>query len=287
MHSAEAGYLCPEASAMRHALRPMSAAASSAKDTVLAVDADVFFKSMCNRGGKDGIPVLRNNVSRKNQGQVTMRVCEISELSDEERPGVIEALDHWSDYAQRVTHQWRVDEIIADLKRAESGKEVPLNGDLRRTYIAISSPEVNGKEKVDVEGFVIVKEFDGDTWVACWEIKPDNRDEEPRFIGIGRQLLCYAVHRELGTRYEIGFDLDTEDELRAEGLRPNIIYEDTYLVDYVRRRIRKTLKILEDAPDTDIHAKALLILLRATQVKTDASDPVIDSIVHTAIASAA
>ena len=257
-------------------LRPIATAIAGKGDTIMlpmGASADDFFSSFYDKDGIDGFPVLRNNVPGKEKGQVVLRVCEISELSDSERPDIIEALMSWFGYGPRVIHQWRVDEIISDLIRAESLKGVPLNDDGRRTYIAISDPDVNGKYKIDIEGFVIVKEFDNDTWVACWEIKPDNRDEEHkpygmpktaeyaksherRFIGVGRQLLCYAVHRELKTRKEIGFDLTAEDELKAEGLRGNFIYEENDLADYIRRHIIKTHEILRAASVPDRSPKA-------------------------------
>jgi len=266
------------------ALRPMSTTIDNNRQKIMLpidLSADDFFSAFHSEDGKDGITVLRNNVLGKSRGQTTMRVCEISELSDSERPDIIEAFESWSSYGRRVRHQWRIDEIISDLKRANSRTSDPLNDDLRRTYIAISNSEVNGKKRINIEGFVIAKEFDYTTWIACWEIKPDNRGEEHesykvaktanytktharRFIGVGRQLLCYAVYRELKTSIEMGFDLDTVTELRAEGLMVSVAYEKMDLVDYIRGHITKTLKILRKTSEPNRISRSLYLLPQAT-----------------------
>ena len=54
---------------------------------------------------RNNIIVYRNNVLGEPKGQVLMRVCEISELSDKERSLVIEGLESWGEgYTSNAVH---------------------------------------------------------------------------------------------------------------------------------------------------------------------------------------
>ena len=81
-----------------------------------------------------------------------------------------------------------------------------------------------------------------------------------RFIGVGRQLLWYAIYREIkpaaakGLRFELG----AASQLQNEGIVPYRDYGRSILFKLLHTRISKTLGILGDAPETDRLAKVIL-----------------------------
>ena len=57
--------------------------------------------------------------------------------------------------------------------------------------------------------------------VTTWEINPYNRGPEPKYIGVGRQLLWYAIAREIKDFKEtrLLFEIRQDPELTTEGLK--------------------------------------------------------------------
>jgi len=188
----------------------------------------------------DQIAVFRNNVPGKKSGQVTMRVCEISELKDEERESIIQSFRQWLNTTVFVNRN-----AIKDIM-----KEIKNNTKYfakRRMYVAISYDK---KGHAIAEGLVEVMDAYGVVYVSCWEIHPHNRSNcflNPRFVGVGRQLLCYAVYRELNNiQNGLCFYIVADDKLEKEGLESYTLYERSALIEYINRRYDKTTTMLEE-----------------------------------------
>ena len=265
-----------------YALRPMSA---HMDQPASKIEADIFFGAAINEPDKDGVAVLRNDVPGKEKGQVALRVCEISDLNDTEIQEVVDALNVWLDEYRfpEISHGELVSRIISNLNtRLNPG--VKLFDKSRRIFIAISKPEVNGLDRVDVEGIVEVEDGNEYNTVCYWEIKPPNRhnanvipakfgfapfeleDEELRFIGVGRQLLWYAIYREIKPAHSKGlrFELGAASQLQNEGIEPYHDYSRITLFGLLRTRIIKTLGILGDASESDATAKRILSSLKSS-----------------------
>jgi len=227
---------------------------------------------------RDSIFVKRNNVSGKKPGQVKIRVCEISELTEDERGNAANALEQWfkfSDY-RYVLHSEFVSDLIRVLRDDVEGGLRSFGMPVTRVYLAISVPDINNESEVDIEGYVAVSDnmtyFDYETTsvIVNWEIKPRNRSkaigilEKPlppskaaRFVGVGHQLLCAAIVRELRMGYRgFVFDINADDELKDKGIEcvplsspvlPDHVYSPHRLMSYVNNQHQVTGEILRNA----------------------------------------
>lgn len=219
-------------------------------------------------------------LDNKNQSQVSMRVCEISELRDEEEIcKVKEAFYRWYDGAVKtgleVKHPDALDWFDWILKMSRSEREEYFKKRDDRVYLIISDPEVNGHGGIEAEGFVIVEEGKYNELklpiVACWEIRPSNRaisksENKAKFIGAGRQVLFYAIYRELERLKKskcqgIVFRLqEALPELKREGFEPEILYEEAYLYNYILKSTKNTLGYLKEFAETKKDKSAIRIL---------------------------
>lgn len=216
---------------------------------------------------KDALIVKRNNVPGLSKKQVKLRLCEFSELTNDERDKVSDALQGWigSHKLRDVIHIDYLGMLIRGLKENNIMSGAQFTGrDINRIYFAISKPEDNGTENIDVEAFVVISEQGDDRSVAtCWEIRPANRikkillsEEEKdvkaqdvRFIGVGRQILIGVLLREL----RFGFAYDSESDLyhisaqlEKEGLKASKSYNYKEVIGAIHERSIMTYKLLED-----------------------------------------
>ncbi|MBN1872046.1 MAG: hypothetical protein JW800_05675 [Candidatus Omnitrophica bacterium] len=216
---------------------------------------------------KDTLIVKRNNVPGLSKKQVKLRLCEFSELTDNERDKVSTALHGWSGSQKMrdVIHIDYLNMLIKGLRENDIMSGARFTGrDISRIYFAISKPEDNGTKNIDVEAFVVISEQGDDrSVVTCWEIRPANRtkkillsEEEKdvtakdvRFIGVGHQILIGVLLREL----RLGFAYDSESDLyhistqlEKEGLKANRSYSYKEVIGAIQARSIMTYKLLED-----------------------------------------
>lgn len=222
------------------------------------------------------IIVFRNHVKNMPKGQVCMRVCEISDLSELERIFVANAFSKWltefpGPDRNRVIHPKTI-KFIIDLLTMYNPR---VN---MRIYVAISYPEVNGKDTIDVEGFSIVTGNQGWVSMDMWEIKPDNRDglvnaryipkwfkipiqrRKDRFLGVGNQILSYTIWREMQRGCEkFMFRVAAKRQLSREGFSPSIWYDVGQGIAFMKEWNMRNIKRIEKAAEmNDAGARGIL-----------------------------
>jgi len=236
---------------------------------------------------KDRIIVYRNfegpGIGRQ---QITLKVKEISELTDQERLAVIQSLSDWTDCELQAKHDLLINKVVSYLRGEIVELQRAFYPGKSRIYVTLSDANANGKNRIDVEGFIATTDDTYGADIVCWEIKPDNRKpaerseadilrmelklilqgpakpaREPRFIGVGHQLLFYVLHREsMRYRGPIGFNIISRHELAADGLDIEKRYFPDELLVPMQERSERTLNLLKDAassPNGD-SAKAIL-----------------------------
>lgn len=236
---------------------------------------------------KDRIIAYRNfEGSGIRKQQITLKVCEISELTDQERLAVIQSLSNWTDCELQAKHARLIKNIVSYLSGQIVQPGRTFYPGKSRVYVALSDTDTNGKNRIDVEGFITTNDDADGANIECWEVKPDNRKpageseanilrmelqlilqsptkpvREPRFIGVGRQLLFHVLHREsMSHKGCIGFNIVSRHELAADGLDIEKRYFPDELLVPMLERSERTLNLLKDAvsaPGGD-SAKAIL-----------------------------
>ncbi|MBL7085286.1 MAG: YdcF family protein, partial [Candidatus Omnitrophica bacterium] len=196
---------------------------------------------------------LGNNivVYEADKGQVLLRVVEISELTENERKAVCRSFERWLKcHDPCVHHRSFVEQIKSDLGKKDYRKHYVH----RRLYLAVSETQAGGGAILDVEGLVEVYDerpfCQSGKWITDWEIHPHNRNKESNYVfhGVGRQLLWYAVYKELMRDNKgLGFGVNAEEELDKEGVEAGIVYRPEILMKLVCERTRKNLVILKQA----------------------------------------
>jgi len=265
------------------------------KDALRPISVAISIKSTVLKFLKNNIVVYRKNVPHKKPAQVIISVVEISDLEGRQRHDVVKALEGWFGVKPPIKHPLTIRAVIDYL---EKGKPLArlyydtYTGETtltpRRIYLALSTPKVNGKGRVDVEGLVEVTETPAGREITCWEINSANRDveaeirrgrkttslgrrHERRFKGVGRQLLFSAVIRELEDfDGNIIFDLAAVYELKKEGLTPYIAYSSDELVHYVSSQYKRAFNYLERAIGLDGKERAFAKAFRMEQKPLDA-----------------
>ena len=142
---------------------------------------------------------------------------------------------------------------------SEQGNNPPY-----RFYLAISESE-SGVEKIEVEGFVEVLDnlfgvMDHDREVKTLEVK-GARERKEEFIGLGRQLLRYAIRKELelgSKNVKFGLSGLTNKLLAREGLDVSRIYGRKELENFVLIGAQRTMKLLESLEGRKILDELLL-----------------------------
>lgn len=222
---------------------------------------------------RDKIVAKRNWARGLKPSQVLMRVCEVSEIVDRgEADAIAVSLCQWFKYRNpEIAHHEFVKELYRNIRLGYYGKrwhEVSIPG--KRIYFAISAPDINGFRHPQVEAIVEVMDHSDGTWVTCWEKHPGNRKGKySRFIGVGRQLLFFAINKELSKGVDgLIFDLAAEKELAADGLFADVFTHREDLKEIVRLRGEKTLDvILEDVKQGDQEAIKILKKLTASPAR--------------------
>jgi chemotaxis methyl-accepting protein methylase/ribosomal protein S18 acetylase RimI-like enzyme len=205
-----------------------------------AADADsydikpgIFYRAVDDKKNTDGIPVLRNNVKGREKGQVALRVCEISELTSDERGYVGLALLEWFRNKRRsLLHADFISDLADKLLDSRHSEHFSMAGVLR-LYVAISYPDVNGLDEIGVEAIAYSNFIDSRLSIPLLVANPDNVDNKIRafklffarmpslkenaffaamvsdrlnhlmeispvkFFGAADQLLTYAIYKEL------------------------------------------------------------------------------------------
>lgn len=230
---------------------------------------------MSNMYDNGEIPVHRKNVvdekrgDKLPEGQVRMRICEIRSLSSKECGYIADALGQWD--KKRRNHEPEIKEIIAILRMDDEKKQSFLNpeeGESLEIYLVISDSDVNGKGKIDIEGFVMAS-FDRGLFIKdkaifhinCIEISPDNLEPSARFKGVGEHLLLYTLLKGIKTcPDEIWFDIRS-DVLDKKGLPDadkktfSILEAKNYILDRLNRVLDY---IKKDASQDDAYALEIL-----------------------------
>jgi len=230
-----------------------------------------------------GVIVHRKDSPGKKGHQVVLPVYEISwikeNFSEEKLQAVIDALNRWTDPVHDIVFSEMLDILLlkddTPLEEIEGGLvllgkiESELGNDPPyRFYLAISEPEENGVEKIEVEGFVEVLdnrygEIDHDCEVKTLEVKGAGERKE-EFIGLGRQLLRYAIKKELqlgAERVKFGLSGLANKLFAREGLDVRRIYGPRELEKILLIGAQRTIKLLESPEGRNILDE--LSLLRA------------------------
>lgn len=163
------------------------------------------------------------------QGQVLMKVCEISELNDGERAQVLASLKS----IQYKIEPALAGDIIQGLSPDRLKREEYLTNRKERVYLTLSDGKLNGMGRLEIEAYIVVRhETSGSEAIAeviCLEEDPTHRDnlnqaiklfpDEPNlpallhalsdslgpdeFTGLVDQFRCYVVLRELINGHKI------------------------------------------------------------------------------------
>lgn len=228
------------------------------------------------RSGK-GVIVYRKDTQEEKGAQVVLPVYEISwiidNFSEEQQQAVIDALKRWKpvhvtvwqeilgilllkDMSSEELYETDNTHGFAYLSRltSELGQGPPY-----RFYLAISESEINGIKKIEVEGFVEVLKYPfvttiDDSEVKTLEIRRTAEGKE-EFTGLGRQLLRYALRKELELgvkRIKFGLSGLTYKLLEKEGLDVRRMYGRKELENFILNGARKTMDLLKNSESREI-----------------------------------
>ncbi len=231
---------------------------------------NIFVGELANK-----IVVTRNNVPGKKPGPVLMDVCEFFDIENPMRLlDVMIALKRFADHSQCV-HPNGVRLFLGD--QMKERKRGAFADPVVRMYLALSDNALSGGYATNVEGILVMIGKGQDVTASVWEIAPDNRmsSQESKFTGVGRQLLFYAVNRELKRgKKSIEFAMAANAELRKEGLDNKRIDVEGLRV-YIRVQSDRTIKRLEAlAQAGDEEAKKILQRLQAGLAESWTQDPI-------------
>ena len=218
-----------------------------------------------------GVIAYRKDTPGKEGHQVVLPVYEISwikeNFSEEKLQAVIDALNRWTDPVHDIVFSEMLDILL--LKEGTDINEIKLglallgkieselkNNPPYRFYLAISEFEEGGVEKIEVEGFIEVLDNylvgkDYDCEINTLEVKVAGERKE-EFIGLGRQLLRYAIEKELqlgAKRVKFGLSGLTNKLLAREGLDVRRIYGRKELENIVLSGAQKTIELLSESPN--------------------------------------
>ena len=210
--------------------------------------------------------------------QVPLDVIEVSEIKEvfpkiQDQEDIYGSLDRWD--------RWTVHEVELEalMNAAQDGVSGFLVDDTvgERFYITISSPEFNGLGRLEVECFIVVNTKDKMSYVTCWEMHKDHQGSNPRLKGVGRNSLANVVSQEMQytSEDEMAFLLgaDAEQALQKEMLEPSLLYQKSYLRNYLmlrNHRIQQEMKIIEKKPAKRSSLLLMSRYLKGWEVLTDA-----------------
>ena len=151
-----------------------------------------------------------------------------------------------------------------------------------RLYIAVSDPEVNGRGFIDAEGVVTAIERSTDLVINYWEIKQQNRGGNPRFIGVGRQLLFHALNRELkGSKDKYSVMVAAPLTLLQDMIVAGKIYTRRQMQSRVNLRVNRNLEILKKSSQlygfAGSQARIVLESMGIVVPESEASSPTQDA----------
>jgi len=206
------------------------------------------------------------------QEQTILPVYEISwminNFSEEKLAAVISSLKQWKPVHLTIWQEIMNILLLKDMSMEDLDRIKNTNGFLYlsritselgestpyRIYLAIDESGLSGKD-IEVEGFVEVwvpPSFSGekyDSEISAMEI---NRSKEGRekFTGLGRQLLRYAMRKELDSgakRIKFGLGGLSRKLLEREGIEVSKTYGPKDIEGFILNGARKTLDILNSS----------------------------------------
>ena len=202
------------------------------------------------KDGRHAVFVERRNVidpaTRKKlpKRRVSMRVCEVGELSDPDREFVVESFDRWYEididalkepldrdailYQKSYIRRLRTFLSATHPNRAKRLGYIP-----HRVYMVLS--------ETDVEALIMVTHTANKSDFGIYTAKPDNLEPFVRFKGAGDQVLWYALWRELESGQESFTFSIRNGVLDTKGLRTPRVrsYNRTEILDIITRRVRE------------------------------------------------
>ncbi len=201
-----------------------------------------------------GITVQRNNIQDMPQGQVMLRVRELFRMTNvEERDAMAGALKKWLDpsVATDLVHPAYINMIIEAVEDKDSDalQQLFMCSSDCRVYFAVSEGDENGTGELQIEGVVAIVDGPNKATLKYVEVAPWNRSDkpDPRFIGVGRELIFQAFYQEMRWMEKKRFISEISGKAAAALEKEDIVWSTVYTVKgilkRITRRIRKTVQI--------------------------------------------